>query len=198
MLVFLQAKLVFFATPKTGSTAIEHGFSPFADMIFQGNPEIKHIPPRRFNRLIAPFVSKYTGDDLCKVALMREPLDWLGSWYRYRRRDALLGHPNSTATVSFNQFIEAYLAETRPAFADLGSQHKFLRLRDDSVGVDRLFRYENMSAVSKFLCERLNQSVALEHLNVSPTASLTLSPTLKRELEQRQKADFDLYHSATV
>ena len=41
------------------------------------------------------------------VALMREPVDWLGSWYRYRQRDGMARPQNSTREISFDAFVRA-------------------------------------------------------------------------------------------
>ena len=48
------------------------------------------------------------------VSVMREPIDWLGSWYRYRTRDARKdpAHRNSanyTGNVRFEEFVRAVI-----------------------------------------------------------------------------------------
>ncbi len=125
MLIFSKAKLVLFSVPKTGTTAIETALAPHAAIALLDPPELKHAPVYRYNRFLRPMVEKFIGDEVETLAVIREPVSWLGSWYRYRQRPFLSGRPVSTEGLSFDQFVEAYLAETRPAYANVGAQSKF-------------------------------------------------------------------------
>ncbi|MFT7107526.1 MAG: hypothetical protein ACJAVT_002050 [Yoonia sp.] len=42
------------------------------------------------------------------MAIVRNPIDWLGSWYCYRTREDLIGHENCTRDISFNDFALEY------------------------------------------------------------------------------------------
>jgi hypothetical protein len=53
MLVFWKARLVFLAVPKTGSTALEAAFLPWADASFLNPPRLKHMTVRRYRRQLA-------------------------------------------------------------------------------------------------------------------------------------------------
>jgi hypothetical protein len=77
------------------------------------------------------------------LAVMREPISWLGSWYRFRRRPFMEGKPNATFDVSFDDFVSAYMQGDPPGFANVGSQSKFLEPRPTGTGVDHMFRYED-------------------------------------------------------
>lgn len=197
MLIFAKEKLVFFATPKTASTSIEMALGPVADIRISKQPNAKHTPYRKYKRLLEPFVLTLTGDEPDTVAVLREPVDWLGSWYRYRSRDALKGTPNSTANLSFDEFVEAYLSDDQPAFARVGSQGRFMSDANGAVGMTHLFRYDDMDALVRFLGMRLNRKVSLGRANVSPPAELTLSPDLHKALQDAHKLDFELYDRLT-
>ncbi|PIB24851.1 hypothetical protein BFP76_06700 [Amylibacter kogurei] len=198
MQIFISKSLVFFAVPKTGTTAIERQIEPRADISLRHNPAIKHIRPQRFNRFLEPYVLKHAPAPLIKMALMREPLDWLKSWYRYRQRPENLGRSTSTALVDFNQFVQEYLGDDRPDYANLGSQHRFLTLQNGDLGVTDLFRYEEMQQAVSFLESVLDQKITLERNNVSPQMDLKISPTLLKELQAKRKADFDLYETLST
>jgi hypothetical protein len=86
MLVFWKAKLVLLAVPKTGTTALEAAFGPWADGAFLNPPRLKHMTLRRYRRQLAPILEQEDGPPLEVMAVMREPVDWLSSWYRYRSR----------------------------------------------------------------------------------------------------------------
>jgi len=121
MLVFWKEKLVFLAVAKTGTTALEGALAPRAALVVRDPPILKHTPIYRYNRFLRPYLEKGGADDLETTALVRHPVSWLGSWYKYRGRDDLKGHQNSTADVSFDEFVDEY-TKGRPApFANVGS-----------------------------------------------------------------------------
>ena len=194
MLILHRHKLAFLAVPKTGSTAIEMALSPLAGIRFLQPPGVKHMTHQRFNRFIRPWLRKEGLDDVELFAVVREPVSWLGSWYRYRRRDELAGSPNSTRGVSFDAFVRAYLQEgERPAWAALGSQLRQLSKSRDTVGIDHLFRYEQMDRLLDFLEERTGTRPVLPRRNVSPEMELSLSPETAALLREKRAGDFALW-----
>lgn len=192
MIVFWEHRLAILATPKTGSTAIEAALEPLASMVVQRPPVLKHTTAFRYRRFIGPYLKAASGEHFTVVAMMREPLDWLGSWYRYRRREEILDHPNSTARLSFDQFLHDYMTDPRPSHADVGSQARFLN-GADGLGVDQLFRYEEIDTLIHFLEDRLDCEITLPQLNVSPPGSLELLPGTEAALRRFAAEDFALY-----
>ena len=195
MLVFHRERLVLLSVPKTGTTAIESALRGRADMVIANPPELKHAPLYRYNRFFRPMFEKVCGTEMETVAVMREPVSWLGSWYRYRRRPFMEGHPNSTRGVSFDEFVSAYLEPDPPGFARVGSQAKFLEPRPNGTAVTHLFRYEAFDRFLRFLEERLRTEIRPGRENVSPEMALTLSERTERRLRHRCRADFALYDS---
>ncbi|MFY0619276.1 gamma-glutamyl kinase [Shimia sp.] len=197
MLVFWSKKLVFLSVPKTGTTAIEAALASKADMVISNPPELKHAPVYRYNRFFRPMFERACGvEDMELLAVMREPVSWLASWYRYRRRDFMQGHPNSTRDVSFEDFVQEYMKGDKKApFANVGSQAKFLEPRPNGVKVDHLFRYEDQPKLLAFLETRLQLKITLERRNTSPDMQLDLpAPTLAK-LRRKHAAEFELYES---
>jgi len=194
MLVFSKARLVILSVPKTGTTAIESALGPRADIWVQNPPELKHAPVFRYNRFFRPMLEKFVAPELEVVAVMREPVSWLGSWWRYRQRDGLDG-PNSTRGISFDSFVEAYCRGDRPAFAEVGSQAKFLEPAGNGTQVTRLFRYEDQPAFLAFLEDRLGAPVALARENVSPEIPVSLSDEIHEKYRRKCAAEFELYAS---
>lgn len=193
MLIFWKEKLVLLATPKTGSTALEQSLSGFADIAFRNPPRLKHITARNFRKNYAKLFLPSDARGFELVALMREPLSWLGSWYRYRSRDALLGHPNSTREISFEKFVKDYMSPSRPAYSDIGSQHKFLTGQSGQTLVDHIFDYARMDQAAAFLENRLCLNLALPELNISPKSDLILPAEIENEYRKTYAADFSLY-----
>lgn len=195
MMIFFKERLALLSVPKTGTTAFQAALRNRADLVISDPPELKHAPLYRYNRWIRPMFEKVCGAELEVAAVMREPVSWLGSWYRYRQRPALDGNPNSTKGVSFDDFLHAYCKGKPPAFANVGSQAKFLEAQPNGCKVSQLFRYEDQEALKKFLEQRLNQEIHLDRRNVSPTAELTLGADTKAILHRKRPAEFELYET---
>jgi hypothetical protein len=194
MMIFWDQRLAFLATPKTGSTALEAALKPFATLSADRPPVLKHTTVHRYFRFIGPYLAAASGEEFTTFALMREPRDWLGSWYRFRARPEGIEPTKSTRGISFDAFVAAWCEETPPDFAAVGAQSRFLAPRNGR-GVDRLFRYEDMAAVTGFLSDRFGQQIVLPRSNVSPPGDLTLSPATERRLQRAASEDFALYES---
>ncbi|MBQ0749382.1 MAG: gamma-glutamyl kinase [Roseovarius sp.] len=193
MLVFSKARLVLLSVPKTGSTAYETALAPHAAIAVSAPPELKHAPVFRYNRFFRPMIDRFFDGSFDVVAVMREPLDWLGSWYRYRQRPELAGHANSTHGLSFDDFVTAYCTGEPPPCARVGSQAKFLEPQRNGARVTHLFRYEDQPGLRSFLAARLGVAVEPAPLNRSPSLPLTLSPRTDTRLRRKFAEDFTLW-----
>ncbi|WP_368343926.1 gamma-glutamyl kinase [Pelagovum sp. HNIBRBA483] len=197
MLVFWKENLVFLAVPKTGTTAIEGALSPHAAIIFRDPPILKHVPLYRYRRFVEPLLDK-AGDAsrLETLAVIRHPLDWLSSWYRYRHREELIGQPNSTRNLSFDEFVLEFCKRTPASFAAVGSQAKFLTDTEDGPGVTHLFQYENQRGLIAFLENRLQRKIDLPLKNVSPKIDLSILPSTVSKLEKSRDEEFEMWENA--
>ncbi|UWR23994.1 gamma-glutamyl kinase [Sulfitobacter sp. S190] len=195
MLVFYKESLAFLSVPKTGSSAFQTALGPRADMVITEPPLLKHAPVYRYNRFLRPMFKNVCDVELELMAVMRHPVSWLGSWYRYRQRPFMKGKPNATHDVSFDEFVLAYMKGKRPAFAEVGSQFKFLETQPNGTGVTHLFRYEDQARLIAFLEERLDMTISLGRENVSPQMDLTLSPDIEDRYRRKFSEEFALYDS---
>ena len=197
MLIFVKPRIVLLSVPKTGTTALEQALSERAEIAFRGRPEIKHLNLRQYINKIKPLLAPLGGAPFQTVAVVREPLDWLGSWYRFRARDALIGHPNSTAHLPFAQFVQDYLHPgERAPHARLGRPSEFLIDNDDRIAVDHIFRYEAMPALLDFLAARLEQTITLPRANVSPPATTDLDAETRARLRTALAPEYAIWESA--
>lgn len=194
MLIFWDQRLVILATPKTGSTAIEIALESLASVTVERPPALKHTPAYRYERFLKPYLERSADASFTVVALMREPIAWLGSWYRFRQRDDIAHTPQSTRGLNFEAFVNGYMADPRPPFADIGAQARFLS-GEKGLGVDRLFRYEDIGTFVAFLEEWLDCVIELPVVNVSPTGSLNLSEASRRQIENHCADDIRLYQA---
>ena len=189
LLVF-EAMVVVVAMP-----AIAAALESLAAVSIQRPPLLKHTTVHRYRRFIGPYLEAASKDSFTLVALMREPKDWLGSWYRFRQREETEAG-KSTRGMGFDDFVRAWCQDPRPDFADVGSQARFLRPRQGQ-GVDRLFRYEEIDGFVHFLEERLGCEIILPRLNVSPPGATELSAETEALLREVAAEDFALYATLT-
>lgn len=196
MIVFDEQKLVIFSVPKTGSTSLENAIGPRASLVVRRPPKMKHMPVGNYKRFFKPMDREF-GREPDFMAVVRHPVDWLGSWYRYRHREDLAGHPNSTRDRSFDDFILEYCKDAPAPFADVGSQFRFVMVKKyTEIGVDHLFRYEAQEAIRQFIVARLGFDFDLPRLNVSDRMPLELSPKVEAHLRKTKSEEFWLWDQA--
>ena len=197
MLIFLAPRIVLLSVPKTGTTALEEALAPRAEIAFRSDPSVKHLNLRQYLNRIQPLIARQGQAPFETVAVIRKPLDWLGSWYRYRSRDGLIGHANSTAHVSFEQFVTDYLRpKGRPAYARLGRQSEFLMDHEGRIAVDHIFRYEAMPLLVDFLSQRLGRPIELQRKNVSPPGATDLEPGTRARLRRELALDYEIWQAS--
>ncbi len=190
MLIFLRHSLAFLATPKTGTTAVEMALKPRAEIIFSKNR--KHLTAARYTNKVLPFLEDTFGVRPASVAVMRDPVDQIRSWYKYRTQDRLAGTEMSTQGMSFDQFVHEVIADA-PKRAQIGRQFSFLTSREGEVLVDHLFAYERQEAFLSFLSESLGQTVEIKAKNVSPQVDAPLNDETLALLRTARAEDFALH-----
>ena len=99
--------------------------------------------------------------------------------------------------MSFDEFVRDYCRGNRPAYANVGSQAKFLEAQPNGCKVDHLFRYDRLNQLHGFLEDRLGLPVDTQQKNVSPKMELTLSEKTETILRRKCAEEFDLYNSIT-
>lgn len=198
MLVSMRHRLVILSTPKCASTAFQRALGEEIDMVVRDPPGAKHTPFRKYDRLLRPFLENNAGGPMEVVCLVREPVSWLGSWWRYRARPGIPDPARSTAGMSFAGFVEQFLGGGRGGPADLGRQSKFVAARDGTVGVDRVFPYEDIGRALAWIGARMERQIDLERVNVSPPAHAAedLPAPLLARLREDLAADFALHEAA--
>jgi hypothetical protein len=105
---------------------------------------------------------------------------------------------NSTRDLSFAEFLEAYLEDSRPAFAKIGDPYQFVCDKNEQVGVDRLFRYEDLDKFFRFASERFDTNIVAPNLNVSPSQECDVPHDLLLRVRQKLASSFELYESIGI
>jgi hypothetical protein len=193
MLVFWRQRLVVLANPKTGTTALEETLAPLAAIVVQRPPQLKHTGANRYHRHLAAYVGDNKEAKFTLVGVMREPVDWLGSWYRYRLRKDEVSE-KSTQRMSFDAFVQAWCQKDPPEVAKVGSQANFLA----PVGgrqCDRIFRYDRLDRFVAYLEEKLQTKITLPVTNVSPPGETVLSPKVEAQMREFAAREFEIWET---
>lgn len=196
MLAFWKQRLVLLAVPKTGTTALEQALAQTASLAVLDPPGLKHISARRYRAEVEPWLTRGGAEPHETLAVIREPIDWLGSWYRYRMRPQLRGAPASTEGMDFDDFVKAWMQPDPPVYARVGSQARFLTGGRGRRLVTHLYRYEDYDRLVAFLQDRLDQLISPERVNVSPRLGLVLSNEVEEALRHHAARDFALWEAA--
>ena len=197
MLISIEHGFTFLCVPKSASTSIQSAIRGYCDIIFSGHPKVKHVDAQTYSDNILPLLpSPKKIESFC---VMRPPLEWLESWYRYRSRNELMSpehpnHKNYTGNVSYNEFVKAYLSKgIQPHYARLASQYRFMQLINGEIGVDRIFTIDRMDLVSQYLSNKVGEKVFIDFENRSSPKSIELDQTLKKNLQDHLAHDIALY-----
>lgn len=196
MLVLEKARLVFLANPKTATQSLRGMLGPYAAATPKDTGN-KHINAAVYYRRWSRRIAEQLGGVPDTFAVMREPLAHLQSWFRYRQRDALRGHENSTHGMTFADFIRALLSDDPPPFARIGRQDRFMGfLNEDVPPVTYIFDYDRLDLLTLFLSERLGADLVMPVRNVSPSLApedMSLPEDLMTQLRDLHAGQFALY-----
>lgn len=183
MMYLPRANLVYIAVPKTGgiSTATVLGKYASAETVYDTNDVAKMHLPASYAKKVFPKANV--------VCLIREPLSWMSSKYKYLSSDMFpWGSVYTTKHQAFDKFVSRYLRGERP-------WPEPYRLQSDYVsGADFVFRYEEIEKFTSFLSDRLGEPIVLPRLNVSPDRDLLLSHENKEALVDVLRFDYEIWN----
>ncbi len=206
MLIFWQARLVVLSQQKTGTSALIHALSSRADMFIKQPSALRHMKYAEFCNFICPMFQKKVGagrEAFEVISVMREPLDWVGSWYRFRARSELADtshprHAEYTGAMSFDQFVWDICArrtKPTPMHAAISTPLGVAVSPDGLLEIDRLFPYEDMSGLHALLEKITGEPLKTIPVNVSPTIALTLSEEPRLALQKLYQNEIELHAS---
>lgn len=187
---------VMLSLPKCASTSLVRSIHTEAEMILRVNPSLKHINCRQFHDLVVPLLRKggYQREDYELCSMFREPVEWLESWWRYRRRPALLDeNPDRyTGEQSFEDFARDYIA--RPT-AVRGRPSRFIAMSDQlDIGVDRIFRLEAPEVWQAWIQDKLGPGTEIRNDNISTERrEPELTRKTRKALVDYFRPEYDVY-----
>lgn len=204
MQLSIKKGIGFICIPKCGSTTVERFMRPGCDFSLSGNPQLKHIRYEQVQENIWPLLAQLRLQIPYMFAIVREPISWVESWYRFRARDELapLEHPqhrNFSGHLSFPEYVESVLLPKSPSFARIHSQFYYLRNKDGEVGVDKIIPLEYLNTEVPALLAHHNIQVTKprDRRNVSEVREVAALPdNLKARLLAHLEEDVSLYKAS--
>lgn len=192
MLAVPKYGFVVLAVPKSGSTALEQSFSKHAQLVTSGPPSLKHVTATEFEQSFVPLLEThgYRRADYEVTALVREPVSWLSSWWRYRSRRGIRGSSTYVGDLGFDEFVgRVVTGEIR-----LRPQSDYVTRADGSLAVDRLWRYDDLDAAFEWMRGKVaKKKIRLKERNVSPAREHEVSASTRDLIEAHYASDVRLY-----
>lgn len=185
MLISVKKRFIFIANSKTASTSIEAALAPYAEINRIGSALRKHISwevAKKEYKFLFKF-EEYHPDTFFKFGVIREPVDWVLSWYNYRLGNQKL--PNSLPQdMTFYQFWKSI-----DRIKDISQKASFV----DEDGVCRFDLIIPHQAVGRAF-PVLVSSLKIPKTNL-PTKNKSAGQTLQRsKLSAEIVADINSYY----
>ena len=150
MIISDSHDFVFIATTKTGSTSIEKQLSPY-----KSQHEITHLDGSYNKHCPLKIIyDKFTFiENYFKFAIVRNPFDWVVSWYFYRKTRL---NKNNTRNISFKKWL---IDENSSAYNIEGigltlSQYDIISC-NKNIKIDFIGKFENLQEDFNTICDKI-------------------------------------------
>lgn len=194
MLIGLDSKFVFVANTKTASTSIETALAPVAEIALGGNPARKHVPLHDAIKA-HPEIFAQPGQwprFFFKFGVIRDPLDWIDSWFRYRRSNRV--ESPLPQDMSFAEFWERQDWNFRRADGRPYLQSHMFCGPQGKVLADVIIPYHRLTEMFPGICAALGLVAPLPRENVSRLREAeALPPALDARLRDFYAEDYALF-----
>lgn len=194
MLIGVEKRFVFIANSKTASTSIEKALIAEAEIHRGGPDRRKHILLREtlkeyrflFGR------KKFAPDTFFKFGVMRDPVDWIQSWYRYRLKNKV-HHPLPEGTT-FEEFWQDNVRRAEKKKRKILQRAYFTR-RNGELLADYIIPYHELAEHFNMIAPELGVAKTLPHANASKVKNLENAPSdaLVEEIRDYYLKDYELF-----
>ncbi|MEM1429395.1 MAG: hypothetical protein AAGG09_08050 [Pseudomonadota bacterium] len=196
MLISISHRFIFVANSKSASSSVETALRPFCEIERGGAPNRKHIGmPGILN--VYDFLfreERLARHTFFAFGVMREPLDWIGSWYRYRAGNRKL--PTALpAGMTFAEFWERQDWTFRDRAGQKNLQSRRFLGADGEPLVDMIVPYDRVAEDLSKIADAMDLDLKLPRRNRSRiTERPSLIPDfLESDLRAHFAEDYALY-----
>jgi hypothetical protein len=196
MLISKRHKFLFVANTKAASTSIEAILAPHAEVFGPPGSKGKHLPLARIRKDFH-FVFQEPGqsfDSFFRFGVMRDPFDWILSWFRYRKGNQV--EAPLPRDMSFEDFWRASDWNIRDPNGIPYSQSRMFLDIDGQALADVIIPYHQLDDMLPSVLTALGIKAEVPHLNVSVIEKdkASVPAHLRQEVYAHYAADYALYH----
>jgi hypothetical protein len=168
MQISVKKRFVFISNTKNASTSIETALLPFCEIVRGGTSNRKHIWMADALQEYAFLFERpgFEPETFFKFGVMRDPVEWIVSWYRYRKGNKV--DAPLPAHMTFAQFWE--MGDWNKIIQPTGEkrlQSQFFTGKDGKLLMDFIIPYETLAQAFPIIARSLGIYTALPFENVS-------------------------------
>lgn len=195
MLISVQKRFMFVANTKAASTSIEAVLAGHAEIARPGGAQGKHVPLGKalYDYRFLFDSPGYPAESFFKFGVMRDPVDWIGSWFRFRKGNKV--ESPLPADMTFAQFWERDDWNIHRADGSPFLQSDIFCDGDGKVLADLIVPYHRLDDLMPRVLESLGITEALPYLNASRLRDWDeeIPPALREEMRRHFAADHALF-----
>lgn len=197
MLISVKRKFLFVANTKAASTSIEAVLGRHAEIAHPAGPQGKHLPLEKI-RAEYGFLFNAPGqafDSFFRFGVMRDPMDWILSWFRYRKGNQV--EAPLPQDMTFEAFWRAADWNIRDIRGVPYSQGRMFLDQQGKPLADMILPYAQVNEALPPLLRALKIDGCMPHLNVSVIGrdQAAIPDHLHDEIRSFYAADYALYDS---
>ncbi len=168
MIIAPSHGFVLLSVPKVASTSLDEALAGYHEVV-PGKPPAKHQNLLNFHRHTVPKIRRlgFEREAYEVVALFRDPVSWLESWWRYRQRPDVREHKAErfTGDLTFAEFARLFLTD-KDATGIKGRPAKFVAGDvDRGARIDRIFAVDRPEVWTAWFSERVGSPVEVPRRN---------------------------------
>lgn len=194
MLIGMDRRFVFVANTKTASSAIEQTLMPHAEIHHGSTPARKHVGLHAALAEYGDLFARpgHAPETYFKFGVIRDPIDWICSWYRYRKGNAVAAP--LPAGMSFAEFWARGDWNIIRRDGRRHLQRDCFTAPDGTLLADAILPYHDLEARLAPLLAAFGVQVPLPRRNVSNLRDLDapLPEDLRAEMRAFYDADYAL------
>lgn len=194
MLLSFDRRFLFVANTKTASTSIETVLHPYAQINRAETPRRKHVG---LSVALREYRDDFEAagrspDEVLKFGVMRDPVEWIASWYRYRRGNVVESPlPPEMSFADFWQRADWNIRSTK------GEPYLQRRMfcRKDEILADIIIPFPRVAETFARICAGLGIAVGdLPRENRSHLRQIEgLTPALEAEMRAFYARDYAVW-----
>lgn len=191
-----KQRFIFLSNTKTASTSIESILRKHCNITLDRPPSVKHMSYRKICKNFNFLFSKpgFEIDTFYKFGVIREPIDWVISWFNYRSRQEIADpqhkqHKNYLGNTNFEEYIDlldkGLLAPQSNLFLD----------KNGKDAMNFIIRYENLEEDFNYVMKQigLKEELTIPHKNKSNNVRIRREDISQKNLKKIQSIFYKDY-----